>query len=167
MNQIIFSFFYSLAHRSTAIDATIAFIAQDLVWVMLVAVFFFLFKNNDRRKMIRGLAIFFITMMVAIVAETIFKNIFHTERPFVQSLFTETGYAFPSGHTTLLFSVAVGLWFEHRRAAIFAGIGALLVGLARISAGVHWPIDIAGGIVLGAVVGVGVYRLARRLLPNA
>lgn len=28
-------------------------------------------------------------------------------------------------------------------------VAALLMGLARVAAGIHWPIDVLGGIILG------------------
>jgi len=59
--------------------------------------------------------------------------------------------SFPSGHTTTIFllagwlgmAVLSGGW----RLAVFAA--ALLVGLSRIACGVHWPLDVLGGMAGG------------------
>ncbi len=67
--------------------------------------------------------------------------------------------SFPSGHTTTAFVLA-GLvcaqaapsWFK-----TFALFLAILVGLSRIACGVHWPLDVAGGMLggwLSAILGV-------------
>jgi len=34
----------------------------------------------------------------------------------------------------------------------------LLIGIARIAAGVHYPLDILGGIILGTLTGYIAYR---------
>lgn len=172
MNQAAFSFLYGLAHKSAAFDALFVFIATDLVWIVLVAVFFYLFKNKDRRVAFRDIVVVFCAGLAGAVASTILKNIFQTVRPFaelsnVRSLISETGFAFPSGHTTDLMAVATALWFGHKRASIFVGVAVLFVGLSRIIVGVHWPIDILGGIFAGSAVGAGTYYLAGRLLQKA
>ena len=91
-----------------------------------------------------------------ILANTL-KILFHTLRPFdifpqVQSLFTETGYAFPSGHTIIASAIAFSLFFTHKKTGYLFMSFALLIGLARVAAGVHFPIDILGGFALGTFV---------------
>lgn len=171
MNQALFSFLYNFAHRSSALDATLVFLAADLVWVVLVVVFFYLLKSKDKRAALRDIVIVFGAALVGVIVATILKNIFQTLRPFdalpsVQSLISESGFAFPSGHTTLLASIAGVLWFQDKKAGILVGLATVLVGLARIAVGVHWPIDILGGILVGATIGVLVYRIVLRVLPN-
>jgi membrane-associated phospholipid phosphatase len=60
-------------------------------------------------------------------------------------------HAFPSGHTATAFAYAGVLAFSFKngfaRAGLFAA--ALLVGLSRIGVGVHWPADVAAGLVVG------------------
>lgn len=171
MNLAIFNYFYSFAHRSAALDALFVFLASDLVWLVCIAVFFYLLKNGDKRMVFRDIAVVFGAALAGAVASTIFKNIFHTLRPFVeltniQPLVPESGFAFPSGHTTDLMAVAAALWGNHKRASVFVGSAVLIVGFARIIVGVHWPVDILGGILLGSVVGLGTYYLAGHLLQN-
>ncbi|MEV6765757.1 phosphatase PAP2 family protein [Streptomyces sp. NPDC051105] len=70
--------------------------------------------------------------------------------------------AFPSGHT-MTATVVCGLllWLLHRcgtgralwrTALIAAGISVVGVGLTRVWLGVHWPSDVLGGWLLGALV---------------
>ncbi|WP_181807368.1 phosphatase PAP2 family protein [Streptomyces shenzhenensis] len=70
--------------------------------------------------------------------------------------------AFPSGHT-MTATVVCGLllWLLHRcgtRRAIWrtalaaAGVSVVGVGLTRVWLGVHWPSDVLGGWLLGALV---------------
>ena len=64
-------------------------------------------------------------------------------------LFSESGYAFPSGHATFFMALAFALFFNHKKAGYVFILFALLIGIARIIAGVHFPVDILGGFILG------------------
>jgi undecaprenyl-diphosphatase len=64
------------------------------------------------------------------------------------------GFAFPSGHTTMAAALAAGLhptvpprW----RWAPWTLV--VLVGAGRLHVGVHWPLDVLGGIALGVSIG--------------
>lgn len=51
-------------------------------------------------------------------------------------------------------AIAVALLMVHKRAGILAVIAALLVGLARVFAGVHYPADTISGFVIGAACAI-------------
>jgi membrane-associated phospholipid phosphatase len=64
------------------------------------------------------------------------------------------GFAFPSGHTTMAAALAAALhptlpprWRWMPWALV------VLVGAGRLHVGVHWPLDVLGGIVLGIAIG--------------
>ena len=160
VNETFFGYLYSFAHRSTALDFCISFIAEWYGLLILTALFVYLFKHRDNlRKGVTDLVVVSITAVSAWFIAHFFKDVFHTPRPFdvspsVMAIVSETGYAFPSGHATFFMALAASLWFYHKRLAVFFGISAVLIGLARISAGVHWPIDIFGGLFLGYAIGV-------------
>ncbi len=73
-------------------------------------------------------------------------------------------HSFPSGHTTTIFVAAALLWLHFPSPWIrTAALGtALLVGLSRAVAGVHWPVDIAAGAAGGWCCAVAGTALARR-----
>jgi undecaprenyl-diphosphatase len=91
------------------------------------------------------------------IAELI-KNIFPTLRPFQfngalpLTLTIPSDGAFPSSHTAVGFALAVTILKHDRKVGILYIIMAGLVGIARIMANVHYPIDIAGGALLGTVI---------------
>ena len=63
---------------------------------------------------------------------------------------------FPSDHAAAAGLAVAFLWRRSRASAAIALVAALLLGAARVAAGLHWPVDIAGGYAtgaLGAVVG--------------
>lgn len=74
--------------------------------------------------------------------------------------------AFPSGHVTFLIALAAAVFIVNRRAGWWLGAGALLVGVARVAAGVHWPTDVLGGIAVGILGAVVSYLLIRHYRPT-
>jgi undecaprenyl-diphosphatase len=67
-------------------------------------------------------------------------------------------YSFPSGHAMLaplVFGLGVLIWSARtsrpRRLAMVAAAAALslVIGTSRVYLGVHWPSDVAGGLLLG------------------
>ena len=71
----------------------------------------------------------------------------------------ETGYSFPSGHSTfaaswaLLFAGIIG--FANRRRCLISGAviaWAMLVMASRVWLGMHYPIDLAGGVLLAGAI---------------
>lgn len=102
---------------------------------------------------------------VAYLITAIIKIIFPTLRPFrIDGLppltFTIPGDAsFPSGHSAEAFAVAITVWLHDKKVGwVFLGI-ALVVALARVWANVHYPIDIAVGALIGALVAVAVEKI--------
>lgn len=75
-----------------------------------------------------------------------------------------TAGSFPSGHTTTAFVLASILAAGTRNRGLALGVLclALLVGMARVAVGAHWPLDVAGGMLCGWFSAlIGLY-LARR-----
>ncbi len=81
-------------------------------------------------------------------------------------------FSFPSDHATTAGAVAVGLLFAGRRRwGVIACCAAIVMAAARVYVGVHYPGDVAAGLVLGAGVAlIGqplvvplLTRLARRI----
>ena len=65
-------------------------------------------------------------------------------------------YGFVSNHATTIFSFAVFLTLYDRKNAFWSFPLALIVCFSRIYLGVHYPLDIIGGAIVGTVIGFGV-----------
>lgn len=112
--------------------------------------------------------ILFITVMTSYVASVALKNYFAIGRPALlnidlRPLMQLSDYGFPSSHAAFYAALAVSLFFIHHRAGLFAGLLALVIGTARIMAGVHTPLDILGGFVLGTLIAVLIDFAAEKL----
>lgn len=63
--------------------------------------------------------------------------------------------SFPSGHTTSAFAAMVPLFLiENKKYSWTALIAALLMGASRNYVMVHYPSDVLGGIIIGAIAGI-------------
>jgi len=74
--------------------------------------------------------------------------------------------SFPSDHAAVTSAVAVALLFGGETGWGLAALaGAALIGLARIAAGVHYPSDILGGMLVGALCAAGASAAREPLAP--
>lgn len=68
--------------------------------------------------------------------------------------------SFPSGHATAAFAFAMGLIYAYRGPRRWLWLlPAGFVGITRVACGAHFPLDVAGGALLGAAVSGGFLRL--------
>jgi undecaprenyl-diphosphatase len=106
-----------------------------------------------------------LTVVVADLAARGLKDVFDVERPSQRFAFpkpllhTARDPSFPSGHTATSFAAATVLTSFAPRAAPLWFLLALAIGFSRIYVGVHYPLDIVGGAVLGVVVAIALRRL--------
>lgn len=75
----------------------------------------------------------------------------------------ETGFSFPSGHTTASFAAATVLMLTHTRFAWAGMILACLIAFSRIYMGFHFFTDILGGTAAGATAAFIAVEAAKRI----
>jgi undecaprenyl-diphosphatase len=99
------------------------------------------------------------------ILTTTIQFFYHTTRPFAalgfSPLISESGSSFPSGHMAWFFALVIVIWFADRTWGNWYIVLALAMGIARIYAGVHWPVDILGGLVVGLTSGWFIHWLFR------
>jgi undecaprenyl-diphosphatase len=165
MNYRLFRAINGLAGNSV-VDAFMKIAAKYLIVVVFVGLAC-LCVQRIRRRQWRPV----IATGAALVTTFLFglaEAALHSEkRPFqshhVHQLISHApGQSFPSDHATAAFGVALAvIAFLSRRWGVALLAVALLIGFARVYDGIHYPSDIAGGI-LAAVLGVGVVLLIER-----
>jgi undecaprenyl-diphosphatase len=73
--------------------------------------------------------------------------------------------SFPSDHASLFLGFAVAIFTIHRKAGLFLILWAIFVpSVPRIILGMHWPVDIVAGWLLGAALALLLMRPVTRLL---
>ncbi|MFT7327976.1 MAG: membrane-associated phospholipid phosphatase [Crocinitomicaceae bacterium] len=172
-NNIFFAL-HSITEISPLLNYWIYFIAERLdLYVVLISVLFVLLhqhtrKGNiprllSRRSLAEGLYLS-VGILLAWGIAYLIKIGFAIPRPFLQfpeiiPLFSYGGFnSFPSGHATLFAGLATAISMVHRNIGIFFVLPAFLIGLTRIIAGVHFPIDILFGWILGSSISYLTYK---------
>ena len=167
MNHKLLLDINGLAGQNHFLDRIMVFCASYLIYVIFVVAAiclgYLLYK-----RMWRETAYFMATLAVSFMVSRLAGLIYVDHRPFVDYHLTQliahaTGNSFPSDHTTAVAAIAVGLLYftRFKRTGAIILVAAILIGFSRIYVGVHYPIDILGGI-LSAVAGgiiVGIVRL--------
>ena len=75
-------------------------------------------------------------------------------------------YSFPSDHAVMAGAAAAGVLLAHRRLGLVTAALALLMAVTRVYVGAHFPLDVAAGLLVGAVVALASYAVARPLLAR-
>lgn len=107
----------------------------------------------------------FLPVLGAALTTHYLKLLFHVPRP-EGGLVFEPSYSFPSGHATAVAALACLLWVIWPRSWWFGILLAGVVGYSRIYLGVHRPVDIVAGYLVGAAW-VLVFRNKQILNPAA
>ena len=107
-----------------------------------------------------------LSILVAGAVGSTLKIIIHRPRPFKTYDFIHAKddvgpHSFPSNHTAFAFATATSLsmaipkWYVIGPAYLFAGLAAY----SRMYLGVHFPVDVLGGIVIGVGSSLLVWEL--------
>lgn len=140
-------------------DTVIIFSARYLyVLELAIAAIYFLLQPTGRRRSIMLLSA--IVLPSAYLLGKAASRFYVDPRPFVLGHFTPliahaADNGFPSDHMLLASAVAVILFTYHKKAGTVAWAIAFAVGAARVLAGIHHWIDIAGSVaIVLAVMGI-------------
>jgi undecaprenyl-diphosphatase len=171
-DHAVFRAINSLAGKSPVLDWIARIGADDhiipIVLSLLVILLVLIAKNRrQREEAFTCLVCAVLAVAVSMVILFVLNGAFFRPRPFttypsVHLLFYHnTDSAFPSNAATLAFVLAFAVFFYNRKVgAIMLGL-ATFVGLARVMVGIHYPLDIVGG----AMLGLGSALLARAADP--
>jgi len=172
----LFQSLNSLAGRSALFDALVRFLMNDYALTTalsaLLVVLWFRGRTPEDRSADHAAAIY--TIVALAIAMAVLKGLnllFFRPRPFtahdgVHLLFYHpSDSSLPSNAATVAFVFAVGIARRSPRlGALAIALGSLL-GISRIIGGVHYPLDIVAGVLLGAASVALVYRCSRPLAP--
>lgn len=169
MNENFFYYLYGMSHQNAWFDSLVIFLATDFGLIVLFALIYFLYKHEDKKRGLKEILVVLGAGALAWGIAHVIKYFYPAARPdsLIQAITPLFAYgngidSFPSGHATFFSALATGLYFYHKKLGVFFAICAILIGLARVISGVHFPVDILAGFILGALVALGVYFLIRR-----
>jgi undecaprenyl-diphosphatase len=146
-------FHWVVAHRSSLLNQTMIILGHGgaLVWAISAVLLGLVFRTRWPGVFQAALAI----GLAALLADSAAKPVIARHRPFVSYTDVELmakpqrSGSFPSTHAAGAFAgaFALGRVFPELHAAFW--IMAALVAFARVYLGVHYPLDVIGGAVIG------------------
>lgn len=157
INTKLFLLINVAPNTSTMMIAITTFCAEYLIYTPLVAMLYYWFKKPNLRGLIVKIVI---TIMVSLIITAILRALIISPRPFELAIGTNflmhsSSNSFPSKHATFIFAITFTVFYGlkdiHKQLALFISflVLALLISGSRIYLGVHWPLDIFGGVVVG------------------
>lgn len=159
MNTDLFLYINSWTGKNAFVDNAMMFSAQWLIYILFLAsaicVAYLVYKRQWREVILAG-----ITLVLSFVILLVLSKLFISDRPFVDHSITQllphvANQSFPSDHATASFTIALAILvftrFKKTGWILLAVAG--LIGFARVYTGVHYPIDVIGGLAT-ALAGV-------------
>jgi len=181
------TYFFQLIHGLSGkwwlFDWLGIFLAEYLPYLMVILAVFLLAKEKNWRQRIYLFALTGLSIILSrgIITEII-RFFYYRPRPFLalqfQSLLGNSDIAgsFPSGHAAAYFALAMAIFYFLKQKnnnssdepATNLSLGwlclgaAILIGIARIFVGIHWPSD----VLVGAIIGLASAFFIKKILPK-
>jgi len=162
MDYVFLKWLNSFAGQWEWLDILGLICAEYLIFAIPLIIVLIYFFSKNRKKTLSIILKIVLALTLVYALTYLISIIVARPRPFVNNneiyqltkLFAKpTDFSFPSYHTATVFVFAFVVLLDWKKFGIILLIPALIVGLARIFAGIHYPIDILGGI-LTAFIGV-------------
>ncbi|MER6982228.1 phosphatase PAP2 family protein [Streptomyces carpinensis] len=110
-----------------------------------------------------------VVVVVAYAVNALVKSAVHEVRPCralhaitLEACPARTDWSFPSNHAAIAAAAAVALFFVSRRLGVIGSLVAAAMAASRVWVGVHYPHDVAAGIVVGGLVAFVLMRVLLR-----
>lgn len=167
-NLIGFRIINDIAGHLNWLDWFMVFSAEWLGYLMILFVLWLALKHKSDLKKIIILSVGSGIMARFIFAEAI-RYFLYSPRPFLilenvkQLIIHDPTSSFPSGHASFYFALATGIYFIDKRTGLWFLVLAGLIGFSRIYVGVHWPLDVVAGAILGWATAVLVKRIVDKI----
>ncbi len=163
LDHALFEIINSLAGRWILLDGLGIFFANYLIICLsLFLLYFWFFKKINSRAVFS----IFISVAIVLLLNKLISVFYFRPRPFIT--YPETyqlvfpfvdNKSFPSDHTAAAFALATSFLSFNKKWGKWFLVGAFLIGLSRVFVGVHYPLDIFVGGLLGTGVAVAVRRI--------
>lgn len=153
-NTALFFLIFGLSNHTPFADNLMIFGARFVIYLTFLIMFILIFKGGSKEKKAMLLAI--LSMPITVLVIMGIHLFLYEPRPFVTYHFTplypyNPDASFPSRHASFMSIIAFSyLYYKSKWSFLFLFL-MLLVDISRIYVGVHYPIDILGGFIVGII----------------
>ncbi len=154
-------------------DAVIVFCASYLfILVIILQLVAVLWLNKDASSKVRFVLAIIVAGIIAFILSRIAGKLFYDPRPFVTEhvkplIPHAPDNGFPSDHALLTGTLTAITYFFYKKYANWMLILTIIIGVARVLAKVHSPLDIAGGWVFGIIGAFAGFYIVKWILTTS
>jgi undecaprenyl-diphosphatase len=141
------------------------FLSYILVYLIIISlIIWIIFYQEQIKKLFSTLLIALSTIVTWLIAEII-KNVSAINRPIIiNPIIVEKGFSFPSVHASLTMVIAVVMLCSlNKKIGVWLIFFSVLIGISRVVLGVHYPVDVLAGWILGSIIGFVFIKLFNKL----
>lgn len=159
----------SSRRQNVSVNTLTVLVAQYLLYVLaLVAVLVWLTLGRRDKLVLAGQTV--LGLALVLIGIKVAGSLHTDPRPFVQAhvqpLFAHVAdNGFPSDHSAAGALLATLIFAYRRRIGVLIGVGAVLIGSARVIAKVHHVQDIAAGLLIGVLAALLSVWVIGRVAP--
>ncbi|MEK6616129.1 MAG: phosphatase PAP2 family protein [Bacteroidota bacterium] len=164
-------FLFFNGNHTEFMDSVMMAVAYKFTWIPLYALLlFFVWRKTKSNMWLVVLSVAILITFSDQISVHLFKETFQRYRPCHNLLLKDKihllngycggMYGFVSSHAANTFALATFLilFFRRKDFALCMYLWAAFVSYSRVYAGVHYPFDIFGGMVLGIILGLIGYK---------
>lgn len=166
MDFQLFQIINNWAGKNIWLDSFMIFCAEYLIFGLFLIFIFLFFSLKEKIKLT---ILIFSSTVLAWTLNQLISLIHFRYRPFashhdiIQLVQHASDKSFPSDHTTISFALGLSIYLFNKKLGILALICAFFVAFARIFCGLHYPLDIFGGIIMASLVVWGIWKIIKNL----
>lgn len=169
--KIIDEYFFKLINSSgwESMDTLMSYVSSKSFWIPLYIYLIYLLWQKFPEQFVKILCCIVILIFLADYGSVhLFKEIVERPRPCYEDIdglrvVNECGgaYGFISSHASNVFSLTFFVFLMTRNKILFVSLflWSVLVGYSRVYLGVHYPLDIVGGMLWGLFVSLLTYSI--------
>ena len=161
-DQALFLWINGLSGHVNLIDNIMRALANDYFAIItgclvMAGLWAGISDNQKRRHTQKGIMVASSSLGISQVMVEVINGIWARPRPFTELnvnlvFYMPTDASFPANSSTVLFGMAWGLFLYSRKAGTVLLCLAAVKGFSRIYVGVHYPLDVVSGAVIGLTV---------------
>jgi undecaprenyl-diphosphatase len=175
MNEKFFTLINQFAGINPFLDKFNIALAEYTPYFFILILFYFWLKptkNNSRhKKSFKNITLFAgYSAILGIITNRIISSLYFHPRPFMENLGTSlikhtAESSFPSDHTTFMLAIAfVFVYFSStKKIGLYLMMLGILSGFARVFAGLHFPMDILGSLIIACISATIIFQLKNNL----
>jgi undecaprenyl-diphosphatase len=165
LDYLVFQWINHLAVSDKFLNPLMEMLAEKGEYLFFAGILFYWFfqKSQNRRMVVEAI----ISACFALGLNFVIGMLFYRDRPFVAHhvnwLIPHVKNAsFPSDHATAAFVIATAIWIWSKRDGWIWLFLAAAIALSRVWTGVHYPLDVIAGMVIGVSIAFVIHNSVKR-----